>query len=142
MVNTIDSIMDQLILQEDGCWTWPKYLRPNGYANVYFGGKRKYVHRLIFEHVYGPIPEGLEPDHCCLNKACAHPDHLELVTHQENCVRRQTTIDPSRTHCTRGHDWNENRQVTSQGRQRCRSCAQDALRRYAARKMAGLQLLL
>jgi hypothetical protein len=46
------------------------------------------AHRFAYEFVHGKIPAGLEIDHLCGNKLCVNPQHLELVTHQENCKRR------------------------------------------------------
>jgi len=45
------------------------------------------VHRVVWELLVGPIPEGLELDHLCRVRICCNPDHLEPVTHRENLRR-------------------------------------------------------
>lgn len=50
-----------------------------------------YIHRVMYERVNGPIPEGLELDHLCRQRACCNPEHLEPVTHIENVRRGSAT---------------------------------------------------
>lgn len=45
------------------------------------------AHRWAYEHLVGPIPEGLHIDHLCRNRQCVNPDHLEPVTLEENTRR-------------------------------------------------------
>jgi hypothetical protein len=61
------------------------------------------VHKFVWEHVHGPVPEGLELDHLCRQTDCCNPDHLEAVTHAEN-LRRGAALGPRKTHCIRGHE--------------------------------------
>jgi hypothetical protein len=67
----------------DGCWVWMAGVNTGGYG----GYQQKMVHRLTYEALVGPIPQGLELDHLCRVKPCCNPDHLEPVTRRENALR-------------------------------------------------------
>lgn len=75
---------------ETACWQWLG--RPNryGYAKTKIAGQYVMVHRWSWQQENGPIPDGLELDHLCRNRACVNPAHLEPVAHPEN-VRRGTS---------------------------------------------------
>src|SRR5688500_4996363 len=69
------------------CWLWTGARHPLGYGHVRYGNRTSAAHRVAWELINGPIPEGLTLDHLCRVPACVRPDHLEPVTHREN-VRR------------------------------------------------------
>jgi hypothetical protein len=99
-------LVDRLLARLDrsgDCWLWTRYVRPSGYA--VFGGR--YIHRLAFELLVGPIPEGMEIDHLCRNRSCANPAHLEPVTRPENLRRGETFAaeNAAKTHCLHGHEF-------------------------------------
>ena len=87
------------------CHTWVGALDRDGYGKFWVDGHYVAAHRFAYERRVGPIPEGLEIDHLCMNRACVRPQHLEPVTHQENKVRAsnhrtggicRTTVQPLR----------------------------------------------
>lgn len=79
------------IVRSDGCWEWPGNKTADGYGTVddFTSAKRRrlYAHRVAYEALVGPIPDGLELDHLCRNRSCVRPDHLEPVTHGVNIQR-------------------------------------------------------
>lgn len=71
----------------NGCLVWMGQLNGDGYGVLSVGNKYVRAHRQSWENANGPVPDGLELDHLCRNRACVEPNHLEPVTTGEN-VRR------------------------------------------------------
>lgn len=111
----------------DGCWQFTGALTSYGYSQVRLGTGRPCAlgHRVAYEALIGPVPDGLELDHLCRNRACVNPAHLEPVTHQVNLLRGQT-INASKaqqTHCVNGHEFTaDNTRIYRDGTRRCRAC--------------------
>ena len=76
------------------CWEWTAHRDRRGYGRFAVGSQTDgsyrsaaLAHRLAYETLVGPIPDGLEPDHLCRNQPCVNPGHLEPVTHAVNLQR-------------------------------------------------------
>lgn len=81
------SDVDYLLVEETGCWEWQRGIGPDGYGHAKRNGVQGGAHRYYYEQAKGPIPDGLEIDHLCRNRACVNPDHLEAVTRSVNASR-------------------------------------------------------
>lgn len=79
--------MQKVVINENGCWVWQRYINPGGYGLTKVNRKTVIAHRAAYEMFVGPIGEGLTIDHTCRTRACVNPEHLEPVTIQENLRR-------------------------------------------------------
>lgn len=121
------------IEKTDGCWEWLAS-KTDGYGRYYDNGRNHMAHRFVYRLLVGPIPPDLQCDHLCRNRSCVNPDHIELVTQQENIARGDATIENARparirsqlarTHCKNGHPWSEENTYRrpDNGTRQCRAC--------------------
>lgn len=122
------------------CWIWTAAHSRNGYPQIRVGGaadgSAKYAHRVIYELLIGPIPDGHDLDHLCRQTLCVNPGHLEPVTHGEN-VRRGGNA--AKTHCPAGHPFNDENTYhppSHPTHRLCRSCVKAHGARYYAAERA------
>ena len=123
------------------CWEWTAS-KVYGYGQ--FGiahQKHARAHRFAYELLVGPIPEGLELDHLCRNRACVNPDHLEPVTTRVNLLRGATVTarKAGQTHCIHGHEFTpDNTFIRKNGCRTCLTCRRALDRVRGARRRAAL----
>ena len=62
----------------------------DGRVVIRIDGKKTYLYTAVYRALMGEPPEGLTPDHTCLDPACVNPTHIEWVTREENASRSWT----------------------------------------------------
>ncbi len=127
------SLARQVSATESGCWEWTGPTL-NGYGTAYSPAaqNRRMAHRVVYEALVGEIPDGMVLDHLCRNPLCVNPDHLELVTQIENLLRGSGTRageNTRKTHCKRGHPFDETNTHWHRGERICRACARERYHR-------------
>lgn len=82
-----ERVIKKSVQDDNGCLIFGGCKTHQGYGHIKSGKTMKMAHRVTFEHHNGPVPEGMELDHLCRNRACVNHEHLEIVTHKENVQR-------------------------------------------------------
>jgi len=83
-------LIDNIIIQDNGCWEWQLSLNKHGYGLIGYKGKDCRVHRLSFEVFKHPITKPVIL-HSCDNRRCINPEHLSEGTQLENvqdCINK------------------------------------------------------
>lgn len=73
-----------LIKAGDECWNWQGTKLKSGYGTTRVGTKKELVHRMMYRHTVGEIPENMVIMHTCDNPSCCNPNHLRLGTQKDN----------------------------------------------------------
>lgn len=124
---------------ESGCWIWMLALLKGGYGRIKIGKITKLAHRVAYELLKGPIPDGLEIDHLCRVRCCINPNHLEPVSYLENIRRGEGNAAATKAHaanqraktqCPKGHLYNY---ISPQGKRACSICRAAAVARHRAK---------
>lgn len=120
------------VKKQEGCWEWCGSRNQQGYGNF----RAQKAHRVAYELLVGPIPQGMILDHLCRNHGCVNPMHLEPVSNRENVLRGvgPTALSARKTHCVNGHEFtdeNTYRRKDAPGR-KCRICMKAQMEDYRA----------
>jgi len=119
---------------EHGCWIWDKPHPESGYGQFRHG----LAHRWSYEFFHGDLPQDLDIDHLCRNRACVNAWHMDPVPSGVNILRGvgPSAINARKTHCLRGHEFtdaNTYRAPGNPGTRHCRACIAIRVRRQRAK---------
>lgn len=121
----VERLHESYAVDVNGCWVWQRPLNWAGYGQMAFDGQRHTAHRAAYLLLVGPVPDGMDLDHLCRNRACVNPDHMEPVTRSEN-LRRGESGGWRRqlTACPKGHPYDETNTYHRRDRlgRECREC--------------------
>lgn len=122
-------------------WLKPQSNPRSGKLGValYVNGRRhdRPIHALVALTFIGPRPEGLVIRHLNGNHTDNRVSNLTYGTHSENVldqVQHGVHNMTSKTKCKYGHPYTEESTYPQPGGRACRTCRNEASRRYRARK--------
>lgn len=130
----LDRMADKFLVG-DGCWEWTAVRNSFGYGVIHrLDAGSRLAHRVLFEAMVGPVPDGMDLDHLCRNRGCVRPSHLEIVSRRVNIMRGEMPQilkerGQAKTHCPAGHSYaDQERYRRKDGSRRCMECERIAAR--------------
>lgn len=105
------------------CWLWTAAKTEKGYGRI----DNLRAHRLSAMIHFGMFDRRTLVLHHCDTPACVRPEHLYLGDAARNSrdMVERGRVNPwnsRKTHCKRGHVFDENTYITADGRRSCRTC--------------------
>lgn len=126
-----------------GCWLWTGRTDRRGYGSMFV--RRTHLgiatpvgaHRASYFAFVGVPPQEMHVDHICFVPGCVNPEHLQLLTPQQNMARSRPHPWLKVAACKYGHEYTpENTYTHASGGRWCRACNRRRTAEYKARKKA------
>ena len=114
------------------CWIWTASFTTYGYGAFDHNSAHVFAYKLSGR----TIPDGMELDHLCRNRACVRASHLEPVSSRENILRGIGTaaINVRKQFCIHGHPFDEKNTYLRKTGRACRACVRKRTNEYFRRK--------
>lgn len=113
-----------------GCWLWTGSKTPGGALvlsrSKLEGGGLVSARRLSLEFAYGKmIPAYVHIRSICDEQRCVRPDHLQVMS-EGQCLEERGLVlaatNAAKTHCPKGHPFDETNTYLYRSRRYCRTC--------------------
>jgi hypothetical protein len=122
-----DRLAAGLERKPNGCLEWTRGT-VKGYGRISINNKDILTHRLAWELVNGPIPDGMLIRHfICDNPPCCDPEHLRPGTIADNSADKvakgRNHVPKAKSHCPQNHPYDSvNTYLKPNGGRDCRAC--------------------
>jgi hypothetical protein len=126
MGDFIQDYLDQLVKgKKDECWPWTGMIGKQGYGlirrnNSSWDKRLFHVHEIAYALAHpgeaSPAEQGKVLTHTCGLRSCCNPDHIKAVE------RWETSWEAQKTHCIRGHELPEPKEVCGRIVRVCVEC--------------------
>lgn len=92
-LSTFERYKTHVRRDDNGYWVWIAHTNDKGYGKFYVDGKTVRAHRYVYEYYFGPVPDGMEIDHCCRIPNCVDIRCLDAITHADNIYRKTLSAE-------------------------------------------------
>ncbi len=104
MGKTFEEAFWPKVKKTETCWLWIASRSKKGYGQLRRDGRSRHAHRIAYEHLVGPIPDGAHIDHLCYVRNCVNPAHLVAGAPAQNSQNR-AGVNRTSTTGIRGVYW-------------------------------------
>lgn len=127
---------------DTSCERWNgTHRKEDGRPVLVISGRWRYVYRVRWEEIHGPLDSAVSLHHKCLNRWCINVEHLEPMLQSDHLREHGLQGDwgqAEKTHCPSGHEYSEeNTYIYSRKNgtteRHCRKCRQVHKKAYRER---------